>query len=115
MSSNWVSAIVAIIVCLVGIGAHAVATAWWASKVTTTLNALGKSFEKFADNYSEKEKEYIRERYTRLEAKEDFAKRDDLIDKMWKKYDALRDEFAIVRNDISNHLKNGNHKGDETS
>lgn len=106
MNPALLSALIALVVCIIGIGAHAVATAWWASKITTTLDVFGKTLEGVVEKYEDE----VKERYTKTEAKEDHAKRDELIATMWKKFDVLRDDFAVLKNDVNN-LKNGNGGG----
>ena len=109
MSPAWIAAIVAIIVCLLGIGGHAIATAWWASKITTTLETVGKQLTSIGDKFEKHLETYLKERYTADQAKEDHAKRDDLVAKMWMKYDNLRDEIAVIRSKVDNHIENGKH------
>lgn len=111
MSPGWISAIVAVIVCLIAIGCHAIAVAWWASRITTTLNSLSTQLEKFATRYDKQLEKYIDERYTKDHAKEDFAKRDELIATMWKKHDTLRDEIAVLRSRIDNHVARTESRG----
>lgn len=107
MGPNWLSVVIAGVVCLFGIGAHAVATAWWASKITTKLEIFGEELSALLKKHEADSKE----RYTKAEAREDCARHEAAHVAMWKKIDTLRDQVVIIQNDLSNVKRDDRGRG----
>lgn len=80
MEASWV----AIVGLGVGLMGHLVATVWWASKITTTLDNVNKN----VDNMICDNKEYA----TKIELAEKLAIRDQQTTALWKKVDYLAEK-----------------------
>ena len=66
---------VALVTLFIGLIVHAVATAWWASKLTTTVEGIGNSL---------------------VNINKEFEKRDELLKAQWSKIDNLKDRVIAL-------------------
>lgn len=75
MNLAIIAVCIALVTLFVGLIVHAVATAWWASKLTTTVENIGKSL---------------------LSINEEFKKRDEIVKAQWAKIDDLRGRLIAL-------------------
>lgn len=75
MTAQVIMICVAIATLFIGLILHAVATAWWASKLTTTVEGIGNSL---------------------LQINKEFEKRDESIKTQWTRIDSLKDRMTVL-------------------
>lgn len=66
MNPQFIAIIVAIATLFVGLLVHAVATAWWASRLTTTVEGIGKSLTHINQEFEKRDK-MIAAQWTKLD------------------------------------------------
>lgn len=75
MNPQLIAVLIALATLFLGLIVHAVATAWWASKLTTTVEGIGKSLEHI---------------------NKEFEKRDALIGAQWRKIDDINGRLIAL-------------------
>lgn len=100
MSAEWVGIVLTAVCMVAGLVGQALYITWHASRWNTTMeymtnsmSELKNSMLKLADGH-----------YSKAEAKDDLQKRDELIKKLWEKFDDLKDDFTLLRGKVDNHL-----------
>lgn len=99
MSPEWIAIILTAICMIGGLVGQAIYITWHASRWNTTMEFMTQRLDQMANSLAR-----LDGNYTKADAKEDFQKRDDMIQKNWDKYDALKNEFTLLKGKVDAHL-----------
>lgn len=100
MSSEWIAIILTAICMFGGLVGQAIYITWHASRWNTTMEFMQARLAEMAGAM----RKLSDGNYTRADAKTDFEKRDDLVKKLWEKFDDLKDDFILLRGKVDAHL-----------